>query len=118
MAEGDGARLPVRVALELPPETQVGVHADFTRVWHTRETVVLDFAAVKQPARPTKNPQTGEVDHAVLETRVAARIRIPAEQIFPLIQALQAQSDQWLAETGRAEPPHNWFPGDQGAPAQ
>ena len=113
MAEGNTARLPVRVALELPAEAQVGVHADFTRVWHTRETVVLDFAAVKQPARPTTNPETGEVDSAILETRVAARIRIPAEQIFPLINALQAQSEQWLAETGRAEPPHNWLSGDQ-----
>lgn len=111
-----GGRLPVRVALELPPKQQAGVHADFARVWHTRETVVLDFAAVKQPARPSANPETGEVDHAVLETRVTARIRIPAEQIFPLIQALRAQSDQWLAETGRMEPPQNWFPEGQ-APA-
>ena len=109
MAEGNSARLPVRVALELPPEFQGGVHADFARVWHTRETMVLDFAAVKQPARPTTNPQSGEVDHAVLETRVTARIRIPAEQVFPLIEALRAQSDQWLAETGRREPPENWL---------
>ena len=112
MAESTGGRLPVRVALELPPEAQGGVHADFARVWHTRETVVLDFAAVKQPARPTRDPETGTVDHAVLEARVTARIRIPAEQIFPLIQALRAQSDQWLAETGRMEPPENWLSSD------
>lgn len=117
MAEGSSGRLPVRVALELPAEQQAGVHADFARVWHTRETVVLDFAAVKQPARPTPNPESGEIDHAVLESRVTARIRLPAEQIFPLIQALRAQSDQWLAETGRVEPPENWFPNGQESPS-
>ena len=117
MADAGNGRLPVRVALELPVDQQAGVHADFARVWHTRETVVLDFAAVKQPARPTPDPDTGEVDHAVLETCVTARIRLPAEQIFPLIQALRAQSDQWLAETGRVEPPENWFPNGQNDPS-
>jgi hypothetical protein len=35
-------------------------------------------------------------------------VRIPSEQIFPLIQALQAQGNQWLAESGREEPPADW----------
>jgi len=41
---------------------------------------------------------------------VAARVRIPPEQIFPLIEALTQQGQRWLHETGRSEPPQNWAP--------
>ena len=44
----------------------------------------------------------------VLEARVGARVRIPSEQIFPLIAALQEQGDKWLEESGRSEPPVDW----------
>jgi hypothetical protein len=39
---------------------------------------------------------------------VGARVRIPSEQIFPLIAALQQQGDKWLEESGRSEPPADW----------
>lgn len=93
-----------RLQMQLPPETEVGVFADFASVWHTPNTFVLDFLSVKMPAR------AGEAA-PVIDAKVAARVRIPSEQIFPLIQALQTQGDQWLAETGRHAPPENWVPG-------
>ena len=94
-----------QLAMQLPPETEVGIFADFASVWHTPNTFVLDFLSVKMPARP------GGGDAPVVDAKVAARVRIPSEQIFPLIQALQTQGNQWLAETGRHAPPENWVPG-------
>jgi hypothetical protein len=91
--------------MQLPPETEVGIFADFASVWHTPNTFVLDFLSVKMPAR------AGGDDAPVVDAKVAARVRIPSEQIFPLIQALQTQGNQWLAETGRHAPPENWVPG-------
>jgi hypothetical protein len=38
-------------------------------------------------------------------------VRIPPEQIFPLIAILQQQGSQWLAEQGRSEPPADWTSG-------
>ena len=97
-----------RLALTLPPEQEVGVFADFANLWHTPSTFVLDFLAVTQAPMPQTDEQGASVG-AVLPARVAARVRIPSEQIFPIIQALQAQADQWLAETGRTEPPDSPF---------
>lgn len=96
---------------QLPEDMRVGVFADFVAVWHTPTTFVLDFQAVTAPLHPTMLP-TGDIDPdgpAVLEAVVNARVRIPSEQIFPLIAALQEQGDRWLAENGRAEPPTNWI---------
>lgn len=96
--------------IELPDEVEMGVFADFASAWHTPATFVLDFLSVKRPPTPAPNKETGEVDHGVLPVKVAARVRIPPEQIFPLINALQEQGDQWLRETGRSEPPRSWGP--------
>lgn len=93
-----------KLQVQLPPEQEVGSFADFVSVWHTPTTFVLDFASVKQPAHPS--PDGGP---NVLEARVATRVRIPSEQIFPLIHALTEQGNRWLQETGRSEPPASWL---------
>jgi hypothetical protein len=102
---------PVQFQVALPPEQELGVFADFASVWHTPTTFVVDFLAVKGPQHPAVNPATGEAhpESPVLEARVAARVRIPSEQIFPLIAALQEQGNKWLAESGRSEPPIDWI---------
>ncbi|MEU1971749.1 DUF3467 domain-containing protein [Microbacterium sp. NPDC019599] len=89
--------------VELPGEIETGVFADFANIWHTPNTFVLDFLSVKGPVL-----QEGE--HARLPVKVAARVRIPPEQIFPLIDALTQQGQRWLQETGRSAPPDNWVP--------
>lgn len=95
--------------MELPAEVQVGVFADFANVWHTPSTFVLDFLAVTQPPQPQLD-ENGAAGAPVLQAKVAARVRIPSEQIFPIIAALRSQAEQWLAETGRTEPPTTLFP--------
>lgn len=101
---------PPAIAVTLPPEAEVGVFADFAAIWHTPNTFVLDFLCLIGPA-----PQAQQVgpDGAVvgaLPARVGARVRIPADQVFQIIRALQEQADQWLEETGRSEPPEAWLP--------
>ena len=98
------------IAVTVPPEHEVGVFADFAGIWHTPNTFVLDFLSLTSPG-----PQLQQVDPAgpvvgALPARVAARVRIPAEQVFQIIAALQEQADQWLEETGRPEPPEAWLP--------
>ena len=95
--------------MQLPAELEIGVFADFASVWHTPSTFVLDFLSVKMPPHPQMTPEGVAIAGTpVLDARVGARIRIPSEQIFPLIQALQEQGNQRLSETGRSEPPANW----------
>ena len=101
---------PPPIAVTLPPETELGVFADFAAIWHTPNTFVLDFLSLTGPA-----PQAAQVGPAgevvgALPVRVGARVRIPADQVFQIIAALQAQADQWLSETGRSEPPEAWMP--------
>lgn len=96
----------VRHNLELPDDVEVGVFADFANIWHTPATFVLDFLSVRMPA--TRGSEDG-TDFVTLSSKVAARVRIPPEQIFPLMEALQSQSQQWLHETGRSEPPETWL---------
>lgn len=102
----------VQFQVTLPPEQELGVFADFASVWHTPTTFVLDFLAVKGPQHPSVDPG-GQLhpESPVLEARVGARVRIPSEQIFPLIEALRQQGEQWLAESGRSEPPTDWVNG-------
>jgi hypothetical protein len=100
---------PVQFQVSLPPEQELGVFADFASVWHTPTTFVIDFLAMKGTPHPSVDA-VGQVhpESPVLEVRVGARVRIPSEQIFPLIAALQEQGDKWLEESGRSEPPADW----------
>lgn len=112
MADEDQRNIPTQLSMRLPEQLEAGIFADFANVWHTPNTFILDFLVVKQPAQIVQ-PETGEPPTAVLEAVVGARVRIPSEQIFPLITALQAQGQMWLDETGRSEPPPTWLPQDQ-----
>jgi hypothetical protein len=105
----DPVNLPMEHRLDLPAESELGVFADYANIWHTPNTFVLDFASVRGPAQ-VRTDEHGTPAAAILTSRIGARIRIPPEQIFPLIDALRAQSEQWLQETGRTAPPATWVP--------
>jgi hypothetical protein len=101
----------MHIMYSLPPEQEVGVFADFANIWRTQNSFIIDFATVIQPVQEG----TGENNKPmrIVNARVS-RIRIPPEQIFPLIKALQAQGDEWLAENGRDAPPDNFWENDNG----
>lgn len=104
----DEASAPA-IAVNVPSEQEVGVFADFAGIWHTPNTFVLDFLSLTSPAPQQQLDGAGAVVGA-MPARVASRVRIPAEQVFQIIAALQQQADQWLEETGRSEPPDAWMP--------
>lgn len=87
-------------AITVPPEQAGGQFADAVSLWRTPNTFVLDFLSIQQLPRPVAD-QDGQVTHLVADATVASRVRIPPEQVFRLIGALQAQGEQWLQETGR-----------------
>lgn len=107
---GEKDALPLEMQINLNENQAIGVFADFASVWHTPVSFVLDFVSVVQPATPVSE-NAGIPTKAVLPGTVCARVRIPPEQIFPLIEALQTQGNQWLQESGRSAPPQSWVPG-------
>ncbi len=95
------ARPELKLQVELPSDQEIGVPADFASVWHTSTSFVIDFVTAKSPAKPLVDRETGEQTGHALPVKVAARVRIPPQQVFELARALTQQLDAWERETGR-----------------
>jgi hypothetical protein len=95
--------LPVHSRIDLPPEMEVGVHADFVSVWHTPESFVLDFLALKGPAATAQDEDGRPVQ--LRDARVAARVRLAPTHVFDLMRALEIQLTAWEQETGQRPGP-------------
>ena len=105
----------IRMELSLRPEVEIGILADFANVWNTPNTFVIDFLSVVQPTAPELTESGKDTGTDIVRAQVAARIRLPPEQIFMLSQALERQGKAWLEATGRTEPPQAWMtPGEGG----
>ena len=89
-------------SLDVPPEAEVGVYADFASIWHTPETFVLDFAVLKRPPQATQHPDG--TSSLVFPTRVVTRVRVPPAQIFEIMKALEHQLTMWETEHGSGRP--------------
>jgi hypothetical protein len=92
---------------EVPPAVEVGAHADAASVWHTPESFIIDFLALRRP------PEATEMDDGqVVVTHdmvVSARVRIPPTHVIELMKALETELSRWEGETGQreiVEPPH------------
>lgn len=89
-----------RFDIEVAPEVEPGVHADFASLWHTPDTFVLDFASLRRPPDLQEDADTGS-RYLVMPTRIVARVKIPPGQVFELMKALENQLSQWERETGQ-----------------
>jgi hypothetical protein len=111
----DQRPVALQFQVDVPPDVEAGVPADFANVWHTRTSFVIDFAVPKGPAKLVDGPEDGP-RHAVVNARVVSRVRIPPEQAFEIARALTQQLDQWEKETGRRQgtppPPQGIGPAD------
>lgn len=102
--EDDAPRPPLqRFEVEMTPEVEVGIHADFVNLWHTPDTVVLDFAALRQP--PYLQVEEPGTEVAIAPTRIVARLRLPPRQVWELMRALEKELTAWESETGQTVPP-------------
>jgi len=95
--------MAVEFQVEVPSENEAGVPADFANIWHTRTSLVLDFAVAKGPPRLVEDTD-GTGPRAVVEAKIVSRVRIPPEQAFEIARALTQQLDLWEQETGRRPP--------------
>ncbi len=93
-----------RFEIEISPEIETGVHADFANLWHTPDTIVLDFAVLRQPPYLQMDSETG-VEVAIAPTRFVSRVRLPPGQVWELMRALEKELTAWESETGRKIPP-------------
>lgn len=93
-----------RFDIEMSPEIETGIWADFASLWHTSDSFVIDFAALRRPPYASTDPDTGKVT-GVMPARIVARIRIPPSQVFEFMKALEQQLSMWEKETGRRTPP-------------
>lgn len=93
-----------RLALNLPPEQEVGVYASFAQIWHDADGFILDFAVPTMPPVPHQDDNTGEV-FAVAPAKVVSRVRIPASQAWEFMRALNEQLTRWEQEHGRGSHP-------------
>lgn len=93
-----------RFEIEMSPEVEAGVAADFANLWHTPDTIVLDFAVLRQPPYLQTDPETG-VEVAIAPTRFVSRIRLPPRQVWELMRALEKELTAWETETGVKIPP-------------
>ncbi|NLE72359.1 MAG: DUF3467 domain-containing protein [Actinomycetales bacterium] len=94
-------QVPVRFQVEVPPDVEAGVPAEFANVWHTRTSFVLDFAVPKGPPQ-VLDDEAGR--RAVITAKVVSRVRIPPQQAFEIARALTQQLDMWEKETGAGRP--------------
>jgi hypothetical protein len=89
--------------VELPAEVAEGHHADLASVWHTPESFVLDFLAIKAPPT-TAEDELGQAV-SVIETVVSTRVRMAPTHVFNLMQALNEELNRWEQETGHSPAP-------------
>ncbi|MCW2609944.1 MAG: hypothetical protein QOC93_898 [Actinomycetota bacterium] len=92
-----------RFQVEIGPDVEVGVYANFVSIWHDAETFTLDFAAVTRPPFPVEDAETGE-EYTQVPTRIVSRVKVPPSQVFEIMRALNTQLAAWEQETGRERP--------------
>lgn len=93
-----------RFEIEMSTEVEIGVHADFANLWHTPDTIVLDFAVLRQPPYLQTDEATG-AEVAIAPTRFVSRVRLPPRQVWELMRALEKELTAWENETGEKIPP-------------
>jgi Protein of unknown function (DUF3467) len=78
-SEAEGQPEGQELQIELPPELETGIYANFAIVHHTEHELTLDFCQLGvTPAPPGGAPKA----------RVVARVHIAVSFVMPLLQAI------------------------------
>jgi hypothetical protein len=93
----EGAEQPTEFQVQVPPELEPGMYANFLGVWHSPYEFTLDFA-VTQPAQQTDEMVT-------VPCRVVARIKMPVGVIFDAIRALNDNMTKYEETFGEIHRP-------------
>jgi hypothetical protein len=100
-----------QMRVSMPDEQVPGVYADFVSVWHTNDVFTFDFAALTRPPSVVEGEDGKPV--ATAQAQIVARVRVPPNQVFEIMKALERQLTGWEQETGRR--PKAAPPGEGGA---
>ena len=87
-----------RLTMDIAPEVEGGVYANFVNLWHSKDEFTFDFGVMSRP------PQEGHDDSGRfmhVATRIVARVRVPPGQVFEIMKALETQLSAWETETGQ-----------------
>jgi len=90
--------VPTQLQINLPPEAEAGVFANFAGVWNDNDSFILDFAAITQaPQLATRDDGT---QVANVRARIVSRVRVPPRQALELMRALNEQLGHWESAHG------------------
>jgi len=92
---------PLQIQMNMPPEKAAGSYASFAGVWQDNDGFVLDFAVTTQPPVPATDDSGNQI--MVLGAEVVSRVRIPPNQAWELMKALNDQLGKWEAAKGPLE---------------
>jgi hypothetical protein len=83
----------VQIEINVPPEMEAGVFANFAGIWQDDASLVIDFAAVVAAPQPTQLEGGQSAVH--VRAKVVSRVRIPPKQVIELMRGLGTQLDVW-----------------------
>ncbi|HVE74364.1 MAG TPA: DUF3467 domain-containing protein [Mycobacteriales bacterium] len=92
--------------IDVPAEHEVGVYANCVSMWFTATELAIDFAAML----PSELGVDGELRH---RARVVSRVKLPPQQAFEVIRAMNDTLGRYEAEfggTGQSDLGHPLYP--------
>ncbi len=102
--EGSG-RVPANFEIQVSPDLEGGVYANFLNVWHSPFEFTFDFAVTQPPIpQDPENPASP----VTVPCRVVARLKIPPALVFDIMRALNQNMtgyEQTFGEIRRPESP-------------
>ncbi len=107
MSNDGEPHLTARFDMQVPPDLEPGVYANFLNVWHTAHEFTLDFATTL-PAEPMED----EHGQAVLRVpaRVTCRVKVPPTLLFDVIRVLNDNMTRYEAAFGAIIRPDDEVP--------
>jgi hypothetical protein len=93
---------PTEFQVQIPPELESGVYANFLSVWHTAYEFTLDFAATQPPQVDDANDPGSP---ARVPCRVVARVKIPVTVLFDVLRALNENMTRYEGVFGEIKRP-------------
>lgn len=102
----DSGMRPANFELQIPPELEGGVYANFLSIWHSPHEFTFDFAVTQPPVTAGEDPND-PASPVTVPCRVVARLKIPPALVFDIMRALNQNMtgyEQSFGEIRRIEP--------------
>lgn len=99
---------PPPFAIVVPEGVEAGLYANIVSVWHTTTEFTLDFLTQTPSLVDVEMPDGSRVARPKL--LAIARVKLPPQQIFELMKALEAQLSAFEKEQQAKKPEQPMFP--------